>query len=225
MTVLDELRRCHLCTQLDDSELAALNEIISVRSLTKGEILFIQGDAATGFFVLLSGRVRVYKASPDGKEYTLHLIRPGQMFAEVVLFEGDQYPANCAAMEESRVAFFPKGPFLALLERSPRISLKMIGGLSSFVREFNQMVEDLSLKEVPSRLASYLLGEREQTGSDSLSLDISKSELARSLGTVPETLSRNLKRLAELGVISVGGKSIVILDLSRLRSIAEGERI
>lgn len=220
-----QLKRSVLCAQLNDQEFHAIEQIVSVRSVAKNEILFFQGDPATGFFVLLSGKVRVYKASPEGKEYTLHLIAPGQMFAEAAIFQGDYFPANCAALENSTVAFFPKEQFVRLIKESPDISLKMIGGLARFVREFNQMVEDLSLKEISARLADYILAEQGRGKSDSFIMDITKSELAHKLGTISATLSRNLRKLKEIGVIEVDGRKITILDPERLQAIALGEKI
>jgi CRP-like cAMP-binding protein len=225
MDYLKQLRKCQLCSELAEDELKALSGIASYRHLAKGEILFLQGDTATGFYVLLSGGVRVYKASADGREYTMHFIRPGQMFAEAAIFRGTEFPANCAALETSEVAFFPKDRFLDLIRNSPQISLKMIGGMAGFVREFNRMVEDLSLKDVPARLAAFLLDEYRTRQGTAIHLDIPKAELARKLGTVSETLSRNLRRLQDLGMIRVEGKNIEILDSMHLQSVAEGEKV
>jgi len=218
------LRNCYLCGDLDEKELSAVREIGSNRRVDKGSILFFEGDEATGFYILLSGKVRIYKASPDGKEYTLHLISPGQMFAEAAIFRGGTYPANCAAIEDSIVTFFPKDRFVGLITRYPQISLKMISALSDFVRDFNQQVEALSLKEVSARLASYLLNMAEKAGSDEFELEISKAELASSLGTISETLSRNLKYLRDLSVVIVDSRAIKILNKERLKSIALGEK-
>ncbi|MHC4941581.1 MAG: Crp/Fnr family transcriptional regulator [Planctomycetota bacterium] len=219
------LRQSHLCTELDETELEKVRAILSVRRLKKGEILFFEGDPAEGFFMVLQGGMRIYKASAEGKEYTLHRIGQGQIFAEAAIFSGKGFPANASAIEDSTLAFFPKERFLKLLQESPRISLKMIGGLSAFVREFNQMVADLSLKEVSARLASYLLRELRRAPGDTVILDVPKSELARRLGTVSETLSRNFKKLKSLNCIQVEGKKITILDSGRLVRIAEGEKV
>ena len=99
-----------------------------------------------------------------------------------------------------------------------------IGSLSGFVRDFTRQVEELSLKEVPARLASYLLNRAEETGSDIIHLEGTKSELAGRLGTVSETLSRNLKKLSDLGVIRVDGRDITILNSKQLNKIADGEK-
>ncbi len=225
MNSLELLKNCYLCKELDDQELNTLAEIVFIRTVDRGEILFLQGDPANGFYTLLSGLIRIYKSSPDGKEYTLHTIRSGQMFAEAAIFGGKIYPANCIALDDSVVAFFPKEKFVGLITESPQISLKMISALSGFVREFNQQIENLSLKEISARLALFLLNQAENTGKKTVVLDISKSELANSLGTISETLSRNFKKMRELNVIGIDGNSISILDFDKLRAIAEGRKI
>jgi len=225
MTASERLQNCFLCRELNEEELRALADIVSIRRTDKGETLFWEGDPASGFYILLSGSVRIYKTSPEGKEYTIHQIRPGQMFAEAAIFSGKHYPANCTALADSEVAFFPKDRFLGLIKKSPDISLKMIAGLSAFVREFNQKVEDLSLREVSARLARHLLAESKRTQKDTIRLETTKAELANALGTISETLSRNLKKLSDLLTIRVDGTEITILDPARLQSIADGEKI
>ena len=220
-----QLKNCYLCRELDDTELGEVAAICQTKKLTRGDILFFQGDPAVGLYLLLDGLVRIYKASPDGKEFTLHQIRPGEMFAEAAIFRGDGFPANCAALKNSTVALLPKEPFLALLRKSPQISVKMMGGLSSFLREFNRTIEDLSLKEVPARLASFLLAEYERTGQTSVELLTTKAELANRLGTISETLSRNLRKCKERGLLAVDGNRIELLDLDGLYDLASGEKI
>jgi CRP/FNR family transcriptional regulator, dissimilatory nitrate respiration regulator len=215
------LQGCQLCTGLSEPELQALARIATIRRLDRDEVLFQEGDPGLGFYVLLDGRVRVYKASPDGKEYTLHMIRPGQMFAEVAIFMERAYPANCAAAEDSTVAFFPREGFLKLVHDRPQITLKIIASLAHFVREFNRMVEELSLKEVPARLAAYLLDEARKQGGQ-VAIEGTKAALANRLGTVSETLSRNLTKMKNAGLIREEGKGIRILDPERLFAVAEG---
>ncbi len=225
MSTEELLTNCYLCKELNEQELGALAEIVLIRTVDKGEILFLQGDQANGFYTLLSGLIRIYKSSPEGKEYTLHTIRPGQMFAEAAIFGGEKFPANSMALEESVVAFFVKDRFVNLITDSPQISLKMISALSGFVRDFNQQIENLSLKEVSARLALFLLSQAEASGQSKIILDTSKSELANSLGTISETLSRNFRKMKEVGVIDIDGKNISILNLKKLQAIAEGEKV
>ena len=225
MAFQELLHNSQLCLHLNPEEMEQLLRIVIVRELAKGELLFLEGDEATGFYILLRGSVRVYKSSPDGREYTLHRIKPGQIFAEAAVFHGNKYPANCEASSDSTVAYFPKVDFVRLIERNPQMSLKMIGSMAAFLRDFNQTIEMLSLKEVSARLATWLLNAAERAHSDQFTLPMSKGDLADVLGTVNETLSRNLRKLIDLKVLEVDNRDITILVRTRLEAIAEGERI
>lgn len=225
MKTEEYLKASHLGAGLNANEVKALAEISRTRRLGTGAHLFLEGEKAGGFYVLLTGKLKIYKAGAGGMEYTIHRIQPGQMFAEAAVFHGGIFPANCSALEDSLVAFFPRESFTALIERSPQISLKIIASLSSFLREYNQQVENLSLREVPARIASFLLGEADRLNTNRFTLEVSKAEIARSLGTIGETLSRSLKKLREAGVIEVDGRRIEILDPRRLADIAGGEKI
>lgn len=225
MEKIEFLRKTRLCSGLNSTELERLAEISRLYRLNKGEMLFFEGDEANGFYILLDGRVKVYKASPDGKEQILHQIKPGQIFAEVAIFQGGRFPANCAASENSVVALFPKRDFINLIEDSPQISLKIIASMAGFLREFTEMVENLSLKEVPARIAGHLLMLAEKAHTDIVILDMSKAELAKKLGTLSETLSRGFRKLSDLNTIEVDKNQIKIRDKKRLESIAHGEKI
>jgi CRP/FNR family transcriptional regulator, dissimilatory nitrate respiration regulator len=218
----EALKETQLCRGLDSEDLAALGRIAAPIRCAGKKILFQEGDPSRGFYVLLHGKVRIYKASPDGQEYTLHIITPGQLFAEAAMFTAKTYPANAEVLEDAHMAFFPQEAFVRLLGEKPRISLKIIASLSHFVREFNRMVEELSLRDVPSRLAQFLRREARRQESRTVSLGMKKVELAERLGTVSETLSRTLRKLKEAGVIRENGGIVTVLDPGRLADIAEG---
>jgi CRP/FNR family transcriptional regulator len=185
----------------------------------------LEGDPAARFFVLLSGAVRVDKSSPDGREYTLHRIQPGQMFAEAAIFDGSTYPASCIALEEAEVASVPKEEFLRLVAASPEIAMKIIGGLSGLLRDFAAQLEALSLKDVLARLAEYINRQAAIHGATEFELPSSKAELAAALGTISETLSRSLRKLREAGVIAMDGRRIRVLDAKRLRLTEDGGKV
>jgi CRP/FNR family transcriptional regulator len=224
MDVRKLLQKSHLCAGLSSDELDQILAIATIRSLSKGQILFLEGDNADGFYILLEGRIRVYKAGPDGREQTLHQIRAGQTFGEAAVFGGIRFPANSAAIADAAVAYLPFAAFRDIVATSPDISLKMIGAMAGFLREFTQIIENLSLKEVSARLAGYLLEQHQKSGSATIRLTQSKAELARQLGTISETLSRNLRKLKELQIIAVTGKDITVLDVHKLAEIASGEK-
>jgi CRP/FNR family transcriptional regulator len=219
------LHNSQLCAHLNSGEVEQLLRIVAIRDVPKGELIFLEGDDAVGFYILLRGSVRVYKASSEGREYTLHRIKPGQVFAEAAVFHGNKYPANCEALLDSTVAFFPKADFVRLIESNPQMSLKMIASMAAFLRDFNQTIEMLSLKEVSARLATWLLNAAERARSNRITLPMSKGDLADVLGTVNETVSRNLRKMIDLKIITVDNREIAILDQARLQAIAAGEKL
>ncbi len=157
--------------------------------MAPSEIIFSEGEPASGFYILLSGRLKIYKLSLEGKEQILHIIEPGEPFAEVALFSETKFPAYAEAIEKSEVMFLSRNAFRQLIGNDPSIAMNMLAILSQRLKYFTRLIEDLSLKEVPQRLAAYLLFLARREGSDHVSLGISKGQLASLLGTIPETLS------------------------------------
>lgn len=205
---------------LSESDLDALLGIARIREHPRGELLFSDGEKAIGFFMVLDGKVKVYKLSPDGKERILHVIHPGGTFAEAAIFGDGLYPAYAEPLQTAKLLFLPKDRFLDLLMNNGRIAVNMIAGLSRFLRQFASQIEELTFKDVPSRLARYLMDLSHGTKQTVL-LPISKTQLASNLGTVSETLSRTLRKLSEDDLITVAGKSVEILDFDRLQELAE----
>ncbi len=195
----------------------------SMRQYAKGERLFHEGDLAEGFFVVASGRVRVFKMAWDGREQTLHILGPGEPVGEVPVFAGTQFPASAEALDSVTACFFPREALLAAYTHHPDLALAMLAVLARRLREFTRLIENLSLKEMPQRLAAYLVHRVEGQGGV-VRLDISKGTLATILGASQETLSRSLSRLAEAGLIRVEGRTIVLLERARLEALAEGRQ-
>lgn len=220
MNVRQILKHSPFFVGLSDADLETLIEIARVREHQRGDLLFSEGEDAAGFFMVLDGKVKVYKLSPEGKERILHIIHPGGTFAEAAIFGDGLYPAYAEPLQTSTLFFLPKESFIGLLSTNPRISINMIAGLSRFLRQFANQIEDLTFKDVPSRLARYLM-ELSCGSRQSVALPISKSQLASNLGTVSETLSRTLRKLSEDDLISVSGKNVQILDFDRLQELAD----
>lgn len=218
------LSQVDLFNDLSLQQLDEVGSIISDKKYKKAELIFADGDDGIGFYIVISGRVKVYKVSPDGKEQIMHIFGPGQPFAEVPVFEGSRYPANAEAMEQCRLFFFPKKDFIKLIQANPSLAMNMLASLSQRLKQFSRLIESLSLKEVPGRLASYLLYLSDKNGSiEEFELDIAKSQLASLLGTIPETLSRIFTRLSQHDLIRIQGPKIAILDRTGLEDLAEGE--
>jgi len=148
-----------------------------------------------------------------GKEHILHIFGPGEPVGEVPVFSKQPFPANAEAIIKSSTLFFPRKDFVALIEKNPSIALNMLAVLSRRLRQFAVQIENLSLKEVPARLAGYLLYiAKEQDNGNVVKLPVSKGQLASLLGTIPETLSRIFSRMSDEGLIQVEGRLITILD-------------
>jgi len=207
---------------LPPEQLEDLAMIMTDQIFGKGEMIFSEGEEADGFYVAFKGRVKVYKLSPEGKEQILHILGPGEPFGEVPVFTGQRFPAHAEAMEESRVLFFPKEAFVDLVRRNPSLALNMLGVLSKRLRRFTALIDDLSLKEVPGRLAAYLLYlTTQEKGSGEIELPITKTQLASLLGTIPETLSRILGKMTAQGLIKTDGRRIRIVDRESLQELID----
>ncbi|MGO9380230.1 MAG: Crp/Fnr family transcriptional regulator [Dissulfurispiraceae bacterium] len=202
-----------------------LNEVVNSMAdqiFDRGQTVLSEGEAAEGFFVLVQGRVKIFKISAEGKEQILHFVNPGESFGEVPMFAGDRFPANAEAIEKSRIFFFPRTAFLAQIKTDPSLAMNMLAELSRRLRQMTRLVEELSLKEVPGRLAAYILYLSGGSQSNNVELDITKGQLASLLGTIPETLSRILGKMSAQEVISVQGRKLKILDRTALEDLAAG---
>jgi CRP-like cAMP-binding protein len=225
--VREILKKSPLFCGLGDRELEQVKAVGITKNYQKGEVIFSEGQNATGFFVNLSGQVKVYKLSADGREQILHIIRPTEAFAEAALFAGSTYPAFAESLTQTRILYFPKDSFFGLIRQNPQLSLNMIGSLSFWLRRFVDLVEELSLKDVSARVSKYLLDSSIRSGSKQeesvvFELEISKTQLASRLGTISETLSRALRKLQDRKIIRVQGKKITILNREALEEISSG---
>ncbi|MRR16511.1 MAG: Crp/Fnr family transcriptional regulator [Deltaproteobacteria bacterium] len=208
---------------LAEKQCASLASIAVGRTFKRGQSLFAEGDEGTGFYVILSGRVKIFKLSPEGKEQIFHILEDLEPFGEAAVFTGQHFPASAQALADTRTLFFPRSKFVELIGREPSLALSMLALMSRRLRKLTVLVENLSLKEVPGRLAAYLLYRSEDSGdSRTVKLDISKNQMAGLLGTIPETLSRILKRMTEEKLIKATTRSISILDREGLAELAEG---
>jgi CRP/FNR family transcriptional regulator len=210
---------------LSEDDLDALLGIARSRKLEKGETVFREGQEAEAFFLVVTGQVKLIKLSPAGKEQILHIHGPGGSFAEATLAEGSRYPASAVATEAGAVLVFPRRGFQQLLAKRPGIATNVIARLSQRLREMTRLVEDLSLREAPGRLARYLLelaGEEPPSGAE-VRLPVKKGELAALLGTRGETLSRVFRKLTDVGAIEVKGANVTLVSPEILEDVSEGE--
>ena len=224
MGIKENLANVPLFKGLSDQQYDELAMVVVDQEFARGRTIFSEGDEGVGFYLVISGQVKIYKLSPEGKEQILHVFGPGEPFAEAAVFAGSAYPAHAMALKTSRVFFIPRQAFRDLIKENPSLAMNMMASLSMRLKRFAHMIEDLSLKEVPGRLAAHLLFLSEDQGSDDVQLQIAKTHLASLLGTIPETLSRILARMHKQGLIESSGQMVRILDREGQEELATGDQ-
>jgi CRP/FNR family transcriptional regulator, dissimilatory nitrate respiration regulator len=222
IAIVNSLRSCQLFTGLPAADLENIADVSFVKSLEKGDYLFHEGDPARGFYVVQRGAVNVHRVSATGKEQVIHIFRAGDSFAEVALATETGYPADARAIEPTQVLLVQKDGILALLKRQPELALRMLGSMSSHLRVLVGQLEDLTLKDVETRLANWLVKRcpNPQSGQPvRIELAITKRMLAAELGTVSETFSRTLAKFREQKLLTVKGKTITVLSPAKLSAL------
>ena len=195
--------------------------VCPTRNIPAGSQVLSQSQQAKSFYIILTGKVKLYKLSAKGDEQILHMYGPGDTFGEAAMWAGIRYPAHAEALVDSALLVVNRSVLKDLIDQNSDLGLAMLGGMSAKLREFNQLIEHLSLKEVPARLADILLDLPARGGTNTVILKQTKRELAAQIGTIPETLSRVFKKLNAMGLIEVNRSKITILDPDGLADLAD----
>lgn len=217
--VINTLRGCQLFAGLPASDLRNIADITVLKKLAKGDYLFHEGDPAVGFFVVQSGSLNVHRLNPSGKEQVIHVFRAGESFAEATLASDGGYPADSRALESCQILLVQKAEFTALIKRQPELGLRMLGSMALHLRVLVGRLDDLTAKDVETRLAHWLVKRCPQPPDDKphiIQLPMTKRVLASELGTVSETFSRTLAKFRDQDLIEVHGKSVTIISPAKL---------
>ncbi|HQI82868.1 MAG TPA: Crp/Fnr family transcriptional regulator [Deltaproteobacteria bacterium] len=207
MELSDILERSELFRGLSARALARLAAMGRQKSFGPGATLFLEGSRASEFYLLMEGEVRLFKTSPDGQEVVLRIIRPGQVFAEVVLFENPLYPVSASALGRVLVFAMDRAAFSGLLDDGD-FRTEFIAMLMQKQRYLTERILYLTSLDVEERFFRFLI-ERYGTGGD-YRVDMAKKDMASAIGTIPETFSRLINRLKNLGVLSWEGTSLSV---------------
>jgi len=217
------LKSAPLFAALEDVEIASLSARTAVRSYAPGELLFSEGGPCAGLYLVASGRVRIYKASPGGREHVLAIEGAGGTIAELPVFDGGNYPASAAVLESADLLFISRKDFQAVCMEHPEVALKVLQVVGGRLRRLVGIIEELSFTTVRHRLISWLLRQARVQGRPDgthplVSLTGGHQELASHIGTVRELVSRNLTRLQAQGFIRLAGREIEILNEAALEA-------
>lgn len=214
------IRGLPLFAGLDDAQLARLLVGAIVRRYDRGAVLFLQGEPAERFFVVLEGWVRLFRGMPDGQHSTIAIFGRGDSLAEAAIFDGGDYPVTGSVVVPSRLLVVPARDFIEQLRSNPELALNLLASMSRHLRRLVRQVEQLTNRSSVQRVADFLLRqcpEGEQQAE--LELPLEKLLVAAHLGMQPETLSRSLARLRDAGVETHGNR-IVIRNVASLRRLA-----
>ncbi len=199
-----------------------LSAISRVEKFDRGELIFMEGDDADALFILAEGEIDLVKDTADGRERFIRRVRPGETFAEAAMFAGDAYPVSSLARSKGSLIAIGRDDFRAFMKRHPEASMAMLGVMARLLKHWSELLSELSLSSVEARIAAWLIKRSRAMGAESFELGMQKRELAYRLGTVPATLSRNLRKLSESGAIRLKGESVIIRDIDALEELTLG---
>lgn len=220
--LVNTLRATQLFAGLPAEELRAVAACAVTKPLGRGDYLFNEGDPSRGFYVVQRGAINVHRVNAAGKEQVIHVFRAGETFAEGTLATDAGYPADARAVEPSQVLLVQKEGFLALVRRRPELALCILASMSAHLRVLVGQLDDLTLKDVETRLAHWLVRRCPAPASAQpcvVRVPSTKRVLAAELGTVSETFSRTLARLRERGLVEVRGAAITVKNPAALAAL------
>ena len=216
-TIKHNLTRYHLFSKLTDLQLDRVCQFSQLQQLADGQLLFNQGAKVSSFYMILSGRIKLFRMSPDGQEKIIDIVKSGQVFAEALMFnERENYPVSSAALSETTVIAINAKNFHDMLWDSTGTCLLLLSDMSFRLRKLINEIETLTLHSGTCRVASYLIHEMpEQT--KNFELDTAKNIIAARLSIKPETFSRIIKNLSTQGILTISGNNVSIHDLDALK--------
>jgi CRP/FNR family cyclic AMP-dependent transcriptional regulator len=215
------LSQIPLFASLSEGEVQALAQRAVERRFAPEEMLFWEGEACSGIFLLIQGTVKIFKTSQGGREMMLALESAPSTVAELPLFDGGPYPASVRAVAPVVCLFVNKNDFHQVCRQYPDVALKILAVVGQRLRQLVGVVEAMTFGSVTQRLARLLLDAAKQAGADEFEMGLTHQELASRLGTVREVVSRNLARFRAEGLIGVNGKLVRIQDRAALQHESE----
>jgi CRP-like cAMP-binding protein len=215
---IDLLKSLPFLKDLNDSEIAAV--VHQTRELTfqKGQMIFLEGDRCLGLYVVGSGRVRVFKASPEGREQILRIVQPGESFNDIPVFDGGPNPASAIAQEPAVVYLIPREPLTAVIAKCPG-AMAVVSLFAGRIRHLNTMVENLAFRSVVSRLAKLLAENANPAKKGAPPPRLTQDDMAAMVGSVRDVVGRGLKYLEKVGAIKLDRHKVMVLSLQKLKDI------
>ena len=222
---LEIVHRTPLLAGLPEDVLGRLLAETSVSEHRRGKLLFVRGEPAERFFLLLDGWVKVFRDTPDGEQTVIGVMRPGETVAEAAIFMERNYPASAEVVEDARLLEIPALPFVTLLRQDSELAVRLLGTLSLRLRKLVVHIEQIQARSTSQRLGEFLITLCDTTSDESVvRLPYDKTLVAARLGMKPESLSRALAKLRSFGVVTKGDR-VELNDIESLRGHCLGEHV
>jgi len=218
------IRRVPLFRDFADDEAAAVAATVTDRHYGKHQFIVREGDPGDTFFILVKGSVSVCRIAPDGRETILSILKEGDFFGEMSMFDSSLRSASIKTLTEVEVGAIRQADFLILLDRNPRIGRSLVIALSERLRAANALIAATTSQDIRARLASLLLnlgdqfGERVDNGTR-ITLRLTNQEMANMIGTTRETVNRTLNRFWDDKLVDMRTAHVVIVEPDRLRAL------
>jgi CRP/FNR family cyclic AMP-dependent transcriptional regulator len=219
---IDVLRRAPLFASLDDQAFAALTEELTEVDLSRGATLFHEGDPGDQLYFIVSGKIKLGRTAPDGRESLVAVMGPGELFGEMALFDPSPRSTSASAVSETHLAGLKHENLKKVIERSPDVSAQLLQALARRLRRTNENLADLVFSDVPGRVAKALLDLADRFGRPAtdgilVAHELTQEELAQLVGASRETVNKALAEFVQRGWIRLEARAVVILDLQRLK--------
>lgn len=219
---IEFLRNLPLFRSLSPDFIRYLLSRSTMRGFSRGSALFHRGEPSDRLFVVMAGRVKLYRETADGQESVVAICNAGESFAEAAIMQLETYPVNAAAIEESRLLVIPSSDFLMKVRENAQLNENVMSVMSSRLRQLVRVVEQRTAKSSTERLATFLIQLVPENQCDAtLQLPMDKATIAANLGMKPETFSRSLAKLRKFGV-KVDGNEVCIPNVPALRRLSDG---
>lgn len=218
--IVDALKQSHLFSSLTDIQMERVHHHSKIVKLEEGQLLFAQGEDVTNFYLVLSGKMKLFRVSPDGQEKIIEIVPQGEVFAEALMFmDQPHYPVSSAALSDTVVIGIDTRDFKAMLWDSVETCLLLLGDMSFRLRKLVHEIDTLTLHSGTCRVANYLL-KHVPDDQEYLELEVAKGVIAARLSVKPETFSRIIKNLRGQGILMIEGNKITIHDREALKQLS-----
>ena len=226
VNIVEAIKNCNFLGGAGDELIRLIAAISKTIHQPRGTMVFNEGDACRGMYIVHSGAVKLFKTGPDGRDHVLHVVMQGDCFGEAAMFLGTGYPAEAQAVRDSVLVLVRKEQFLDLLSKEPTLCFQLMAAMALWSRRLVAKLEALTLRDASARLAEHLLklaatSPEFRERLSEVQLGIPKNVLASQLGISNETLSRLLTRFEAQGLIVCKGRGIRILDRQELQELPQ----